>query len=122
MALRRMWLGCAVLVLSVGGPIAVWAGTPGADPQNGAWSGGLVLAPGPEQLVLWNLPGSGAARGTCVDAHVAGPLHGPYAIAETVRDPVYGELNHLYADPSTSDVRLAELSALNSRKYDIVDR
>jgi hypothetical protein len=103
-------------------PVAVWAGTPGSDPANGSWVGGEVLAPGSEQLVLWNLPGSGGALGTCIDAHVNGPLHGPYRLARTITDPIYGELNHLYASGSTSDVRLAELSALNSHAYDIVDK
>jgi hypothetical protein len=53
---------------------------------------------------------------------VNGPLHGPYRLARTITDPIYGELNHLYASGSTSDVRLAELSALNSHAYDIVDK
>ncbi|MCU1656325.1 MAG: hypothetical protein JWO57_981 [Pseudonocardiales bacterium] len=103
-------------------PVAVWAGTPGSDPSSGSWVGGKVVNPGAVPLVLWNLPGSGGTLGTCIDANQRGPLHGPYRLASTISDPVFGELNHLYAQRSTSDVRLAELSALNSRRYDTVDK
>ncbi|HJQ42131.1 MAG TPA: Ig-like domain-containing protein [Jatrophihabitantaceae bacterium] len=103
-------------------PGMVRAGTPGRDPANGSWVGGLVVPPGPEQLVLWKLPGTNGVLGTCIDAGRAGPLRGPYAPASTITDPVYGELNHLYSSAATSDVRLAELSALNSQKYDRVDK
>jgi hypothetical protein len=41
---------------------------------------------------------------------------------QAINDPVYAELNHLFANAATSDVRLAELSALNSAKYDRVDK
>lgn len=116
-ALLLAALGLLAIVL----PAAVRAGTPGSDPNNGSWVGGLILSPGPEQLVLWNLPGSGGAHGTCIDSHVNGPLHGPYSALRVIHDPVYGELNHLFASGATSDVRLAELSALNSRAYDHVD-
>lgn len=101
---------------------AVPASTPGIDPANGSWVGGEVLQPGSEQLVLWNVPGTAGVRGTCITAGLNGPLHGPYRLARTIPDPVYGELNHLFASVTTSDVRIAELSALNSRKYDLVDR
>jgi hypothetical protein len=120
---RRLALVGGVLALAAAAvPVAVWAGTPGSDPRNGQWVGGEVLAPGPEQLVLWKLPGAANVYGTCIDAFRAGPLHGPYQRSKVVADPVYGELNHLFAAPGTSDVRLAELSALNSRQYDMVDR
>jgi hypothetical protein len=113
----------AALVMILGWvPGVVRAGTPGSDPRNGQWVGGLVLQPGPEQLVVWKLPGTNGAVGTCIDAHLAGPLRGPYSAVATIDDAVYGELNHLFASASTSDVRLAELSALNSAKYDRVDR
>ncbi|MDT4893899.1 MAG: hypothetical protein QOE97_2934 [Pseudonocardiales bacterium] len=108
--------------LAAAAPAVVWAGTPGRDPANGSWVGGIIAQPGHEQLVLWNLPGSGGAVGTCVSARVAGPLRGPYSVASTMTDPVYGELNHRFASARTSDVRLAELSALNSAKYDGRDR
>ena len=98
------------------------AGTPGHDPANGSWVGGLVLAPGPEPLVLWQLPGSGGRLGTCITAGGNGPARGPYRYIATITDAVYAELNHLYAQPGTSDVRLAELSALNSAKYDRADK
>lgn len=113
----------AALVMILGWvPGVVRAGTPGSDPRNGQWVGGLVLQPGPEPLVLWKLPGADGAVGTCIDARLAGPLRGPYTPAATIEDAVYGELNHLFASAATSDVRLAELSALNSAKYDRVDR
>lgn len=120
---RRLTLLGFVLALAAAAvPVGVWAGTPGNDPGNGQWVGGEVLAPGPEELVLWKLPGTGGVYGTCIDANLAGPLHGPYRQAQLINDPVYAELNHLYASPSTSDVRLAELSALNSHQYDRVNR
>ena len=98
------------------------AGTPGHDPANGSWVGGLVLSPGPEPLVLWRLPGAGGRFGTCIQSGSNGPLRGTYTESGIITDPVYAELNHLYAQPGTSDVRLAELSALNSAKYDLVDK
>jgi hypothetical protein len=98
------------------------AGTPGHDPANGSWVGGLQLSPGPEPLVLWRLPGSGGHLGTCIYANMNGPLTGPYSRRTTINDAVFGELNHLYATESTSDVQLAELSALNGHKYDRVDK
>ena len=100
---------------------AALAGTPGTLPGNGNYVGGVTF-PGPEPLVLWNLPGSGGRLGTCIEANVNGPLTGPYQRQTSVTDPIYAELNHLYAVGSTSDVRLAELSALNSAKYDQVDK
>lgn len=111
-----------LVLLGVGVPAVVRAGTPGSDPTNGSWVGGVVAHPGPEPLVLWRLPGSNGALGTCIDARVNGPLRGPYRLTATIDDPVYAELNHLYANAATPDVRLAELSALNSAKYDVVDR
>src|SRR5439155_6945511 len=96
------------------------AGTPGSDPANGTWVGGLVFA-GNEDMVLWNLPGANGVHGTCIDAGITGPLHGPYAHVATITDAIYGELNHRYATAATSDVRLAELSALNSHKYDRIN-
>ena len=85
----------------------------------GRWPGAVARA---EPLVLWRLPGAGNLLGTCITAGGSGPLHGPYAYTGTISDPVYAELNHLYAHAGTSDVRLAELSALNSAKYDGVDK
>ena len=108
-------------VIAVLGPATVRAGTPGSDPRNGGWVGGEVLAPGPEPLVLWTLPGTNGRRGTCITAGANGPLHGPYRQSSVVVDPLFGELNHLFATAATSDVRLAELSALNSRAYDTSD-
>ncbi len=124
-ATRRMSLAVMVAVLvfsgAVGSAWSAWAGTAGSDPNNGSWVGGEVLQPGPEQLVLWSLPGSGGRVGTCTTSNANGPLHGPYTVGSTVSDAVYGELNYLYAKAGTSDVRLAELSALNSHKYDEIN-
>lgn len=72
--------------------------------------------------MLWQLPGAGGRLGTCITAGGNGPLRGPYSYSATITDAAYAELNHLYAQPGTSDVRLAELSALNSAKYDRVDK
>ena len=122
---RWRWVVLAATVgigLAVAGSAgyAALAGTPGTLPGNGSYVGGVTFA-GPEPLVLWNLPGSGGHLGTCIDANVNGPLTGPYSRESSVSDAVYAELNHLYANASTSDVQLAELSALSSLKYDLVD-
>lgn len=119
----RAVIGTALLLggLATSVDLAV-AGTPGHDPANGSWVGGLVLDPGPEPLVLWQLPGSNGRLGTCITAGGNGPLHGTYRYTSTITDAVYAELNHLYAQPGTPDMRLAELSALNSAKYDRVDK
>lgn len=103
------------------GAAAALAATRGALAGNGSYVGGVTF-PGPEPLVLWNLPGSGGRAGTCIEANVNGPLHGPYKRQSTVSDPIYAELNHLYANSTSSDVELGELSALNSAKYDGVDK
>ncbi|MDP9092177.1 MAG: hypothetical protein M3N95_04345 [Actinomycetota bacterium] len=123
----RRWVSASALVIiallvSAASVAIASAGTPGHDPANGSWVGGLRLAPGPEPLVLWRLPGSGGRVGTCIYANIKGPLTGPYSKRTTIDDAVFGELNHLYATESASDVQLAELSALNGRKYDRVDR
>lgn len=98
------------------------AGTPGSEGSSGSWVGGRVFTSPFEPLVLWKVPGAGGRLGTCIDANAHGPLRGPYTKHATITDAVYGELNHLYARADTSDVQLAELSALNSHKYDHIDR
>ncbi|MCW2494827.1 hypothetical protein [Jatrophihabitans sp.] len=127
----RLLLGISVLLATaVTGALSLGdsalAGTPGRLDQVGSYVGGVTFpgsAPGfYEPLVAWQLPGSGGRIGTCISAGLNGPVAGTYGLVRTVHDPVYGELNHLYSHAETSDVHLAELSALNSHAYDEIDR
>lgn len=121
-SLRGVTASLVALVAALTPLVFASAGTPGSDAASGAWVGGRVFTSPFEPLVLWKLPGSGGRLGTCIDANAHGPLTGPYTKHSSITDAVYAELNHLYARSDTSDVQLAELSALNSHKYDRVDR